>query len=206
MGNMRRALKNVYSILTGKNISSFSEWWNYMDMKKLQPGFKQMVLAEYGDNGLGKQSKYFDEDLPKEVLNILLAKYRGLGSKNSHLEVHDCFSRCGISPFSDNLGKHYIVHQKNYIETNWYDSRPLRINNHINQNGLYRQKRGLINVYTREELMEHCKKLGINSLNRKNFKRSKKNQYIDWILEKNDWKIKDQTLIGWELDSSYIRT
>ena len=54
---------------------------------------------------------------------------------------------------------------------------------------LYEQYTGKKNWYSRERLMKYCMELGINEKNKKNFKRSKKNQYIEWIIEKNDWII-----------------
>jgi hypothetical protein len=175
--------------------------------KHLKRGYKQMVMDEFNErNFLGtKENDYFGKQLPEEVFNKVY-KYKIENHCEKNMNIFNRIVRCSILPDFDKTG---LKHTTNKI---WFEEYNIekRIPNYYKKNfitmkDLYEQYSGKKNWYSRERLMEYCEQLGINAKNKKNFKRSKKNQYIEWIIEKNDWKLKDQNLVGWELDASYIR-
>ena len=162
--------------------------------KHLKRGYKQMVMDEFNErNFLGeKQDDYFGKQLPEEVFNkVYKYKIEGGVFMEKNMNIFKRILRCSISPDFNKTG---IKHNTNtiYFEEKWNIEN--RIPNYYKKNfitmyDLYQQYTGKKNHYSRERLMEYCRELGINEKNKKNFKRSKKKQYMDWIIEKKNWII-----------------
>ena len=196
MRDMNIAIRNVYKNMRDElyyNAIKHLEY--YAQMKDYhKPMYKDMVLAEYKDIAcMEKEGEYFGQTIPKEVYKICMGFItKKLKKTKTEYRVWKHHCSVGISAMAKPLH-----HEKNYIEWNRSEIDESKYNKYelpdgstmINMWDLHKQRRGLKNVYSRDKLYIHCKRLGMNAQNRKNFNRSKKNQYIDWILEMNDWKI-----------------
>ena len=159
--------------------------------KHLLRGYKQMIMDEFNErNYLGeKENDYFGKQLPNEVFNKVW-KYKNINLTEKNMNIFKRIAKCSICP---DFGKTGLKHNSNKI---WFEEYNVekKIKNYYKKNfitmyDLYEQYTGKKNWYSRERLMKYCMELGINEKNKKNFKRSKKNQYIEWIIEKNDWII-----------------